>query len=68
MNYGIWNGMTKRFVFGINEPTKARALRKFIKAAGKASYCWRYEVRKRPDNYKNPPNPLYKKRVKNNEV
>lgn len=29
--YGIWNGMTRRFVFGIREDTKSKALAEFKK-------------------------------------
>jgi hypothetical protein len=57
--YGIWNGMEKRFVFGIKKPTAKEALKEFRDKAGKASYCWRYEARKIPENWKNPKNKAY---------
>lgn len=58
--YGIWNGMTKRFVFGIRETTEARAWRAFVKRVGKTSYKWRYEVRRIPEGWVNPPNPVWR--------
>lgn len=57
--YGIWNGMTKRFVFGIREDTPNKALSVFRKKNPGGWRCWRYEVRKIPRNFKNPRNPLY---------
>lgn len=57
--YGIWNGITKRFVFGIREDTKSKALAEFKKKAPGLWRYWRYEVRKIPRNFKNPRNPLY---------
>ena len=57
--YGVWNTMTKRFVFGIAEETKGRASRALFHKIGRKAYKWRYEVRKIPPNWKNPKNPNY---------
>ena len=57
--YGIWNTMQKRFAFGIAEETEGRASKALFHKIGKAAYRWRYEVRKIPPNWKNPPNPNY---------
>lgn len=59
MKYGIWNGMTKRFVFGIAEDTKGRAWRAFCKAAPDAARYWRYSVKAIPEGWKNPKNDNY---------
>lgn len=60
--YGIWNDIEKRFVFGINAPTKRAAWRQFTNAVGKTAYKWRFEIRVIPPNFKNPKNPKYKKK------
>lgn len=60
--YGVWNAKQKRFVFGICETTAGRAQRALFHKIGKQAYRWRYDVRKIPLNWKNPPNPNYKKR------
>ena len=57
--YGIWNGMTGRFVFGIREDTKSKALAEFKKKAPELWRYWQYEVRRIPRNFKNPRNPYY---------
>ena len=59
--YGIWNNVTKRFVFGIREETPIKALRAFRKKVPERSYYWRYDARKIPEGFKNPPNPLHGK-------
>lgn len=56
-NYGIWNSVDKRFVFGIKESTKQKAYKAFRNKVGNLSYLYRYEARKIPDGFKNPPNP-----------
>lgn len=57
-NWGIWNGVEKRFVFGIDAETKDKAWRAFAKATegGDAMYKWRYEVRPIPIWFDNPRN------------
>lgn len=57
--YGIWHTMQKRFVFGIAETTVGRAQRALFQRIGKNAYKWRFEVRKIPPNWHNPPNPNY---------
>jgi len=58
--WGIWNSITKRFVFGIVEATKGRAEREFKRKVGKDTYYkWRYEARRIPPNWKNPKNALW---------
>ena len=54
--YGVWNGMTKRFVYGIREPSKRLAQKRLFEAAGKGAYCWRYEIKPIPDKWVNPKN------------
>ena len=43
--YGIWSGVSKGFVFGIQEPTKKAAFRKLYDKIGKNSFKWRFEAR-----------------------
>lgn len=43
--YGIWSGVSKQFVFGIQEPSKRAAYRKLYKKIGKDSFKWRFEAR-----------------------
>ena len=53
--YGIWNGVDRRFVFGIREDTKGKAWKKFCSIAPEAARKWRYETRVIPKDWKNPP-------------
>lgn len=53
--YGVWNNITKRFVFGIREDTRSAAWKKFCKLAPAAARKWRYEVKVIPNGWKNPP-------------
>lgn len=55
--YGIWNTVDKRFVFGIKEDTADKAAKHFKSECRKLSYMWRYEVKRIPDGWINPPNP-----------
>ena len=55
--YGIWNDITKRFVFGIREKTPRDAVNRLFKKTGKDAYCYRYQFRRIPDDWVNPPNP-----------
>ncbi len=59
--YGVWNRMTKRFVFGISEPSKKKAFERFRDLAYKASFKCRYEIKEIPIGFKNPKNHFYKK-------
>ena len=53
--------MTKRFVFGISEPSKKKAFERFRDLAYKASFKCRYEIKEIPIGFKNPKNHFYKK-------
>lgn len=44
-SYGIYNTLSKKFVFGISEPSKKRASKALFNKIGKDSYKWRFEVR-----------------------
>ena len=46
--YGIYSTVSKRFVFGIQEPSKTKARKALFKEIGTDSYKWRFEVRKIP--------------------
>jgi len=55
MIYGIWNGVEKRFVFGIKEPTAEKAWSEFTrKCASWRKY--RFEVKPVPKDWVNPRN------------
>lgn len=56
---GVWNNVTKRFVFGIREETRKKVLVEFKKKVPNLWRYWRYEVREIPQHFKNPRNPLY---------
>lgn len=47
-HFGIWNGMTKKFISGIDEPTPKLAKRKHFERVGYDSYKWRYEPKELP--------------------
>lgn len=66
--YGIWNSITKRFVFGISEPTKTLALKKFKQLNPGGWRCHRYDIRRVPTKWTNPPNPQYQKKKKTERV
>lgn len=61
--YGIWNSVTKRFVFGIREATPERAWQKFCRI-GEVSFAWRYNTKEIPLGWENPPNPTWPKKGK----
>lgn len=42
-HWGIWNGMSKEFQFGIDEPTPSMAEYELWKKIGYDSYKWRFE-------------------------
>ena len=62
--YGIWNSLSKRFVYGIKVDSSSEARRELHKKAGNP-YCWRYIVKEIPESFKNPPNRLFVKRGNN---
>lgn len=43
--YGIYNTVSKKFVFGISEPSKTKALKALFNKVGKDAYKWRFEAR-----------------------
>ena len=55
--WGIWNGVDKRFVFGIDEPSAAKAEARFREVCGSPS--WRYSAKRIPQGWKNPRNHKY---------
>lgn len=63
--YGVWNGLTKRFVYGVRELTKSAAQKKLRACAGKGAYCWRYDVRPIPEGFVNPLNNRYRVKGEN---
>lgn len=46
ISYGIYNTVSKKYCFGIREPSKSKALRKLYDKIGKDAYKWRFEIRK----------------------
>jgi hypothetical protein len=42
--------MKKEYQFGINEPSKSKALKSLFGKIGKDAYTWRFEVRRLPKN------------------
>ena len=47
--YGIWSTWTKKWCFGIKEPTERKAWQALRAKIGKDAYKWRFEARKLPD-------------------
>lgn len=60
--YGVWNGMQKRFVFGIKETSPRRAEKALFRRIGKDAYRWRYSIKAIPRNWRNPSNPNWPKK------
>lgn len=60
--YGVWNDMQKRFVFGIVKDTPRAAQKALFVRIGKGAYRWRYSIRKIPVGWQNPRNPNWPKR------
>lgn len=44
--YGIYSIGSGRFCFGIEEPTKRKALQALVNKIGREAYKWRFDVRK----------------------
>ena len=44
--YGVYSIVSKKFVFGICELSKTKALQKLRMKIGNNSYKWRFEVRR----------------------
>lgn len=49
--YGIWSSVSRQFVFGIQEPTKSKAIRKIIKKIGKDWLKYRFNVKAIRENH-----------------
>jgi len=47
--YGVYSNWSKKWCFGIAEPTKSRAWKALYAKIGKDSYKWRFEIKKIPD-------------------
>lgn len=65
--YGIWNSITKRFVYDIREPSPALANKKLREINPSGWRCARYEARAIPKGWKNPPNEIWKARYCNEQ-
>ena len=52
VKYGIWSVVSKKFVFGIKEPSKTKARKALFNEIGKDSYKHRFEVKKIPSSFK----------------
>lgn len=46
VRYGIWNSVKKEFQFGIDEPSKKKAIEKLFHKIGNDARKWRFEVRR----------------------
>ena len=44
--FGIWSSTSKKFVFGICEPSKTKAWKALRNQIGKDAFKWRFEARK----------------------
>ncbi|WP_258729676.1 hypothetical protein [Bacillus atrophaeus] len=51
-SYGIYSTWSKKFCFGIDEPSKSKAWKALFNRIGKDAYKWRFEVRKIKNNKK----------------
>lgn len=43
--YGIWSDVSKKFVFGIQEPSKTKAWKALFKEIGNNARKWRWRVK-----------------------
>lgn len=43
--YGVWNIQKKEFQFGIEEPSKTRAMKRLFKKIGNDARKWRFDIR-----------------------
>lgn len=66
--YGIWNGMSKEFQFGIAEDTPKKANQKLFKRIGYDSYKWRFKVKEIKPGDKIQELPSYVKRRKRYDI
>ncbi|WP_367899795.1 hypothetical protein [Bacillus pseudomycoides] len=44
--YGIWSSVSRQFIFGIQEPTKSKAIRKVKKEIGHSWAKYRFSTKK----------------------
>lgn len=44
--FGVYNTQTRKFCFGITEPSKTKARKKLFDRIGTDAYKWRFEIRK----------------------
>lgn len=58
-HWGIYNSVAKRFVYGIDKPTKVEAWNEFCKKYPRKYIPYRYGVRLIPKNWINKPNAFY---------
>lgn len=50
--YGIWSNWSKKWCFGIEEPTKNKAWKKLREKIGKDANKWRFECKPLPKEVK----------------
>lgn len=43
--FGVWSGVTKKFVFGIQEPSKTKAWKALFARIGDDARKWRFQVK-----------------------
>lgn len=58
-HWGVYNSVEKRFVFGIDKPSKSAAWKAFRKKYTQKYVPWRYELRPIPPDWVNKRNPFY---------
>lgn len=58
-HWGIYNNVTRRYVYGIDKPTKAEAWEEFLRKYPCKYIPYRYNIRLIPKNWVNKPNPFY---------
>lgn len=46
--WGVWSNWSKKWCFGIAEPTKRKASKALFDKIGKHAYRWRFEYKKIP--------------------
>lgn len=66
-HWGIYNSVEKRFVYGIDKPTKADAVKEFRKKYPRKYVPYRYYVRLIPKDWANKPNLFYNKKENFND-
>ncbi|CAI6275440.1 hypothetical protein [Bacillus phage SPbetaL1] len=46
VSYGVYSTQSRKFCFGIKEPSKTKARKKLFERIGTDAYKWRFEIRK----------------------